>query len=463
MLQRLRILFIGNSDTESLSEYLKALVSDPGFELEIGSWTRFSWTLKDHWLAANTAGNHLNRLLETGRWDFVVLQDQSQIPSFSSFKSREFFDSKAAAVAFAERISRAGTKVRFLVTPGYREGDASIRMPSYMLMQRNIITGYEAYRDAAMIGNAHDVELIYAGKAWARVYDMGHESDGPQATVPFEALYTEGGQKGDPDAGTHPSELGVYLTACTVYASLFDKSPVGLKWAPTSLSAVQRLMLQKVAQAVPMMVPPSTPPLRPPLGKPRPPPSVSLMQSPPPLPSVSLTPLQQPAPLLMAKEQEEALLIAVRMPLLAPVALATSAQYEPTSPSQLLQDRSHASAAVVDKPSSLLPSTHSLKEDQILVASPSPSPTFPSTPQLHMDGFLAVPLLVVMALVCVFRSRSRNVHTKQSVDWSVPGVGKAKGQGYTVACNADDGIDSLTPRGEKGINHFGYDEAITVI
>jgi hypothetical protein len=50
--------------------------------------------------------------------------------------------------------------------------------------------------------------------------------------------------------GTPPSLLGTYLAACTVFASVFNESPVGLKYDYNGLiNPDDKLFLQKIAES----------------------------------------------------------------------------------------------------------------------------------------------------------------------------------------------------------------------
>ena len=50
--------------------------------------------------------------------------------------------------------------------------------------------------------------------------------------------------------GTHPDLLGTYLAACTVFASVFNESPVGLDYDYNgSISSEDKLFLQKIAES----------------------------------------------------------------------------------------------------------------------------------------------------------------------------------------------------------------------
>jgi hypothetical protein len=83
----------------------------------------------------------------------------------------------------------------------------------------------EAYTQAA---NDNEVFVIPAGLAFARAI----------AQRPDLGLYA-------PDK-RHPSVMGSYLAACTTYAALFRKSPVGLKYGADLDEATARF-LQTVA------------------------------------------------------------------------------------------------------------------------------------------------------------------------------------------------------------------------
>eukprot|EP00966_Prymnesium_polylepis_P155649 3595221-Prymnesium_polylepis.1 len=97
-----RVLFVGNSDSEALAEAYKSLVEADGCTggpIMIGHWTRFSWTLVDHFENAQEPNSHLHRLVAPGKhnWDVVVFQDQSQIPTFSRDRSIDWEQTKLAA------------------------------------------------------------------------------------------------------------------------------------------------------------------------------------------------------------------------------------------------------------------------------------------------------------------------------------------------------------------------------
>ena len=84
----LEILMIGNSYTSSntLNQKLERLLDDSGIVSDVESVTGGGMVLSDHAVDSEEQGNQLNVKLSE-RQDFVILQDQSQVPSFSSDSS----------------------------------------------------------------------------------------------------------------------------------------------------------------------------------------------------------------------------------------------------------------------------------------------------------------------------------------------------------------------------------------
>src|SRR5512135_2083048 len=73
-----RVLFIGNSYTyvNDLPSTFVQLARSGGHEVEVGVAAPGGWTLADHARSPETLST-----LNSAKWDFVVLQEQSQIPS----------------------------------------------------------------------------------------------------------------------------------------------------------------------------------------------------------------------------------------------------------------------------------------------------------------------------------------------------------------------------------------------
>lgn len=126
-------------------------------------------------------------------FDVAIMMDCSQCPVHPQLKT-VFND---YAKKHSDTVRKFGTKPIFFMSWAYADKP---EMTAQLA---------EAYTLAA---NANDAFVIPAGLAFARSI----------AKKPELNLYA-------PDK-RHPSLAGTYLGACTVYASLFKKSPVGLKY-----------------------------------------------------------------------------------------------------------------------------------------------------------------------------------------------------------------------------------------
>ena len=197
-----RVLFVGNSftfrnDLPGLVHELSA-DSDPVFA---GSYTAGGWQLS--WFAKD---NGLDRLLHQVHWDVVVLQEQSQIPSFpADDRAREFDPS---VLALTQKIDAVGARPLLFLTWGYRTGDRrNVPHDTYDAMQQRLVDGYSnAAREAR-------AQIAPVGLAWR------------------EALRRRPALDLWDDDDRHPSRAGTYLAACVFYATLTSKSPVGNRFS----------------------------------------------------------------------------------------------------------------------------------------------------------------------------------------------------------------------------------------
>jgi enterochelin esterase-like enzyme len=192
-----RVLFIGNSYTyfNNLPELVGGLAAaGRKGPLATEMVAPGGWRLQDH-LKRGEARERLT----SGRWDAVVLQEQS------TMGVTWFLDGLARIGADAE-FQTSATAWRTLL------GKRGIRTVFYMTWAREaspedqpLLTA--AYMKAAQ-GRGSEVSPV--GIAWdlARREGLGMELFGPD--------------------GSHPAPAGSYLAACTLYATLFLESPEGL-------------------------------------------------------------------------------------------------------------------------------------------------------------------------------------------------------------------------------------------
>jgi len=197
-----RVLFLGNSYTSvnDLPDTLARLAWSGGHRMVKAAQAPGGWALLDHQSSPDTA-----RLLASARWDYVVVQEQSEIPSVESFRQSEMYPAVRRLVTM---IRSAGAAPLLFVTWAHRAGWPQNGMPDYVSMQAAIDDGYRA------IAAELHVAMVPVGPAWLQVVAQGSSP----------GLWQ--------DDGSHPTGKGTYLAACVFYAAIFGESPAGLGWHP---------------------------------------------------------------------------------------------------------------------------------------------------------------------------------------------------------------------------------------
>jgi hypothetical protein len=157
-----------------------------------------------------------------------VLQEQSQRPSFPPSQVAVEVYPYAQILSDSVHNNSSCTQLLFFMTWGYLNGDASncpyyTPLCTYAGMQWRLRQSY--------------VEMAEDNNAWAVPCGMAVKS--VRETNPEISLYA-----GD---GSHPSIHGTYLAACTFYASIFHKSPVGASYISTGISESEATILQTAA------------------------------------------------------------------------------------------------------------------------------------------------------------------------------------------------------------------------
>lgn len=179
-----KILFVGNSFTYfwNMPQLVKAMGETQGVQLEIHQSTVGGSNLKQHW--HEEKGTLTRKLIEEGKWDYVVLGDHS----LSTLDTPERFEEYGKK--FSELIRSVGAEPIFYLTWAYK---------SNPLMQPAIT---KAYLDLAHELNA---KIIPVGPVWIRARELR-----PDLNLYFD--------------DKHPSPDGSYLIALIVYKTLTGKS-----------------------------------------------------------------------------------------------------------------------------------------------------------------------------------------------------------------------------------------------
>ena len=107
--------------------------------------------LSGHWQNVNTSGHQWNTTLRTQTTDYVVLQDQSQVPSLPSNDSY-WQESKNASVLLSNEIEHEGAETVLFMTWGRRSGESGNQWhqhnninQNFTDMQERLAEGYTRY------------------------------------------------------------------------------------------------------------------------------------------------------------------------------------------------------------------------------------------------------------------------------------------------------------------------------
>jgi hypothetical protein len=204
-----KLLFVGNSYTyanEGLWECVKqiTLAAHPDWNIVTGHVTPGGYTLEDHLQNSETL-NAIN----SGFYDMVILQEQSQRPAYEP----EAFYRSATELDSLIRLNHA--KTAFYMTHARQNDPEMINDLSF------------AYTH---IGNELNALICPAGLAWEK----------SRITDPNFNLYE--------NDGSHPNFRGSYLTACVIFASIYQESPIGnTHVCYPFMTESDRLYLQNIA------------------------------------------------------------------------------------------------------------------------------------------------------------------------------------------------------------------------
>lgn len=214
------VLFIGNSYTyyNDMPDILSDIATSLGNNINNVSQTTGGATFSGH--VGNTATfNAIN----SQTWDYVVLQGQSQEPSFPYGQVNTQSLPYAMQLADSAHAISTCAQVMYYMTWGRENGDPQWdSINTFEKMNERLRLAYLRFADST------NASVSPVGVAWKYVRDNHPNID----------LYTAD--------GSHPSYAGSYLAACTFYASIFHSSPVGSTFTG-SLSANRALKLQQAA------------------------------------------------------------------------------------------------------------------------------------------------------------------------------------------------------------------------
>ena len=223
--QSLDVLFIGNSYTyaNNMPQMVSELALSFGDTLNFESSTVGGATLNTH----STNINTLNKISQKP-WDYVVLQAQSQEPSFSPNQVANDVFPYAQIIIDSIESNSTCTEPIFFMTWGRKYGDqqnCQFYPPicTYLGMQQRL---RQSYLDMTF---NHNATCSPVGMCWK-------ESIAQDSTLNLFSL-----------DNSHPSIYGSYLAACTFYSTIFKKTSVGSDYIPNGIDTSTAIFLQTIA------------------------------------------------------------------------------------------------------------------------------------------------------------------------------------------------------------------------
>jgi len=223
-----RVLFLGNSYTgvNNLPQLTSNLTSGTNKTLIYATNTPGGYTIKQHYTNTTT----LNKIMQ-GNWDFVILQEQSQIPTIDYYRYNSMYPSTIKLNDTIKKYNPCATVLMYM-TWGRKNGGqqcdgngthCSPVFVNFSHMQDSLESAYTNIADSI---NAY---VSPVGIAWKKVIEdtniVLHSSD-----------------------NSHPNFAGSYLAACVFHSIFWNESPVGITYKG-SLSQQLATYLQQVADS----------------------------------------------------------------------------------------------------------------------------------------------------------------------------------------------------------------------
>ena len=200
--QSIRVFFAGNSYTQvnDLPHLLADIAFSMGDEVIYASNTPGGYTFEMHCSNAS-----MDKICQGG-WDYVVLQEQSQLPAFPIEMVEEM------VFPFAERLIDSiyafnpEGEAMFFMTWGRKNGDTEY---GSMYPMMSTYEGMDSllYARYMFMAEANDASVCPVGRVWHYLRDTHDEIN----------LYMSD--------ESHPSLAGSYAAACAFYTMMFGHDP----------------------------------------------------------------------------------------------------------------------------------------------------------------------------------------------------------------------------------------------
>jgi PKD repeat protein len=206
----LSVLFIGNSYTSynNLPQLVQSLSTSAGKTLNIDSSMPGGYLMSSHLNDATTFAK-----ISQGNWDYVVLQEQSQIPTIDFYRDNDMYPAMTNLKALIEQYNPCAKIITYM-TWGRRYGGqqcdpsgtyCSPVFDNFNQMQNSLTSAY------LEISEQLNVQCAPVGVVWQNILNNS-----------THVLHS-----GD---NSHPNMDGSYVAACTIFSSIWKQGASGLSY-----------------------------------------------------------------------------------------------------------------------------------------------------------------------------------------------------------------------------------------
>lgn len=221
-----RVLFIGNSYTEvnNLPQLVQRVAESAGDVVEYQSNTPGGCTFQQH------CNNLSMDLIRQGGWDVVVLQEQSQRPSFPQSQVEVEVFPYAQQLVEAVYNNNPEGEAMFYMTWGRKYGDQQ-NAPYFPVLGTYEGMDSMLYERYMYMARQYDASVCPVGRVWRYLRTNNPEIELYQSDE------------------SHPSLAGSYAAACAFYTLIFHRSPQYITYQP-EIDAAQALTIREAVQSV---------------------------------------------------------------------------------------------------------------------------------------------------------------------------------------------------------------------
>ena len=221
-----KILFIGSSHTyvNDIPATIRLMAKSAGDSTYIHQETPGGYTFE--WQSTREA---TLQGIHAGEWDFVILQGSGWQQAFPTFMADTAIYPYVQILIDEIHENNADTKIVFYMTHGYEDGVLTFDDEDWC-GQDPLVCDYEGMQERIKdtyieMSDMFEAELAPAGILWKILMTENSEID----------LFGSD--------GIHASPEGSYLSACTIYSTIFRKSPVG-SYVPDGVSSEEAQVIQ---------------------------------------------------------------------------------------------------------------------------------------------------------------------------------------------------------------------------